>query len=102
MIELKIAIQGQFVTTLAWRWPHRQHPDGIHRLFPFGRRTHYQSGGPVVDPDADLSPYVDAPASDRSGDAEIEVTLTSKDDGAMATLDGQVGVAHDPRGYGRD
>ena len=25
--------------------------------------------------------------------AEIEVTLTSKDDGAMATLDGQVGVA---------
>jgi NAD+ kinase len=27
------------------------------------------------------------------GHAEIEVTLTSKDDGAMATLDGQVGVA---------
>jgi len=27
------------------------------------------------------------------GNAEIEVTLTSKDDGAMATLDGQVGVA---------
>ena len=25
--------------------------------------------------------------------AEIDVTLTSKDDGAMATLDGQVGVA---------
>ena len=27
------------------------------------------------------------------GNAEIEVTLTSKDEGAMATLDGQVGVA---------
>jgi NAD+ kinase len=27
------------------------------------------------------------------GHAEIEVTLSSKDDGAMATLDGQVGVA---------
>jgi NAD+ kinase len=27
------------------------------------------------------------------GKAEIDVTLTSKDDGAMATLDGQVGVA---------
>ena len=27
------------------------------------------------------------------GNAEIDVTLTSKDDGAMATLDGQVGVA---------
>jgi NAD+ kinase len=26
-------------------------------------------------------------------DAEIDVTLTSKDEGAMATLDGQVGVA---------
>jgi len=25
--------------------------------------------------------------------AEIEVTLTSKDDGAMATMDGQVGVS---------
>jgi NAD+ kinase len=27
------------------------------------------------------------------GNVEIEVTLTSKDDGAMATLDGQVGVS---------
>jgi NAD+ kinase len=27
------------------------------------------------------------------GTAEIEITLTSRDDGAMATLDGQVGVA---------
>jgi NAD+ kinase len=26
-------------------------------------------------------------------DVEIDVTLTSKDEGAMATLDGQVGVA---------
>jgi len=27
------------------------------------------------------------------GDVVIEVTLTSKDDGSMATLDGQVGIA---------
>ena len=27
------------------------------------------------------------------GNVKINVTLTSKDDGAMATLDGQVGVA---------
>ncbi len=67
MIELKIAIQGRVRHQLARRWTDRQQPDGIDSLLPFGRRTHYQSGSPIVDADADLSPHVDAPSLDRSG-----------------------------------
>ena len=67
MIELKIAIQGQFVTNLRGDGVDRHHPDGIDGLLPVGRRTHYQSSGPITDGDANLSPHIDAPALDRAG-----------------------------------
>ena len=52
MIELKIAIQGQFVTNLRGDGVDRQHPNRIDRLLPLGRRSHHQSRGAVADFDA--------------------------------------------------
>jgi len=58
------------------------------------------AGGPIIDPAVQsliLTPICPHTLTHRPlivpGNAEIDVTLTSKDDGAMATLDGQVGVA---------
>ena len=58
------------------------------------------AGGPIVNPAVPgliLTPICPHTLTHRPLivplNAEIEVTLTSKDDGAMATLDGQVGVA---------
>jgi NAD+ kinase len=71
MIELQIAIGSQFVTNLRG--------DGLIIGTPTGSTAYSLSaGGPIMNP---------------AGDVVIEVTLTSKDDGSMATLDGQVGVA---------
>ncbi len=93
MIELKIAIQGRFVTNLRG--------DGLIVSSPTGSTAYSLSaGGPVIDPAVQsliLTPICPHTLTHRPlivpGNAEIEVTLTSKDDGAMATLDGQVGVA---------
>ena len=93
MIELKIAIQGQFVTNLRG--------DGLIVSSPTGSTAYSLSaGGPIIDPAVQsliLTPICPHTLTHRPlivpGNVEIEVTLTSKDDGAMATLDGQVGVA---------
>lgn len=93
MIELKISILGRFVTNLRG--------DGLIVSSPTGSTAYSLSaGGPIVNPAVHslmLTPVCPHTLTHRPlivpGNAEIEVTLTSKDDGAMATLDGQVGVA---------
>ena len=93
MIELQIAIQGQFVTNLRG--------DGLIISTPTGSTAYSLSaGGPIINPAVQaliLTPICPHTLSHRPlivpGNVEIEVTLTSKDDGSMATLDGQVGVA---------
>jgi NAD+ kinase len=93
MIELKIAIQGQFVTNLRG--------DGLIVGTPTGSTAYSLSaGGPIINPAVQsliLAPICPHTLTHRPlivpGNVEVEVTLTSKDDGAMATLDGQVGVA---------
>ena len=93
MIELKIAIQGRFVTNLRG--------DGLIVSSPTGSTAYSLSaGGPIIDPAVQsliLTPICPHTLTHRPlivpGNAEIDVTLTSKDDGSMATLDGQMGVA---------
>lgn len=93
MIELKIRIQGQFVTNLRG--------DGLIVSTPTGSTAYSLSaGGPIINPAVEgliLTPVCPHTLTHRPLivplNAEIDVTLTSKDDGAMATLDGQVGVA---------
>ena len=93
MIELKISIQGQFVTNLRG--------DGLIVSTPTGSTAYSLSaGGPIINPAVHsliLTPICPHTLTHRPlivpDDSVIDVTLTSKDEGAMATLDGQVGVA---------
>jgi NAD+ kinase len=93
MIELQIAIQGQFVTNLRG--------DGLIISTPTGSTAYSLSaGGPIINPAVQsliLTPICPHTLTHRPlivpGNVEIDVTLTSKDDGAMATLDGQVGIS---------
>jgi NAD+ kinase len=93
MIELSISIQGRFVTNLRG--------DGIIVSTPTGSTGYSLSaGGPIINPAVHsliLTPISPHTLTHRPlivpDDSEIDVTLTSKDEGAMATLDGQVGVA---------
>jgi len=93
MIELQIAIQSQFVTNLRG--------DGLIVGTPTGSTAYSLSaGGPIINPAVQsliLTPICPHTLAHRPlivpGNVEVEVTLTSKDDGAMATLDGQVGIA---------
>jgi NAD+ kinase len=93
MIELKIAIHGRFVTNLRG--------DGLIVSSPTGSTAYSLSaGGPIIDPAVQsliLTPICPHTLTHRPlivpGNAVIDVTLTSKDHGAMATLDGQMGVA---------
>ncbi|TKS59942.1 MAG: inorganic polyphosphate kinase [Nitrospira sp.] len=93
MIELKVAIQGQFVTNLRG--------DGLIIGTPTGSTAYSLSaGGPIINPAVQsliLTPICPHTLTHRPlivpGNDEIEVTLTSKADGAMVTLDGQVGIA---------
>lgn len=93
MIEMRIEIQGEFVTNLRG--------DGLIVSTPTGSTAYSLSaGGPIIDPAVQslmLTPVCPHTLTHRPlivpASAEITVTLTSKDDGAMATLDGQVGVA---------
>jgi NAD+ kinase len=93
MIELKVAIHGRFVTNLRG--------DGLIVSSPTGSTAYSLSaGGPIIDPAVQsliLTPISPHTLTHRPlivpGKTEIDVTLTSRDDGAMATLDGQVAVA---------
>src|SRR5262249_34200499 len=93
MIELKIAIHGRFVTNMRG--------DGLIVSSPTGSTAYSLSaGGPIIDPAVQsliLTPISPHTLTHRPlivpGEAELDVTLTSRDDGAMATLDGQVAVA---------
>ncbi len=93
MIELQISIQGQFVTNLRG--------DGLIIGTPTGSTAYSLSaGGPIMNPAVQaliLTPICPHTLTHRPlivpGNVTIEVTLTSKDEGSMATLDGQVGVA---------
>jgi len=93
MIELRIAIQGQFVTNLRG--------DGLIISTPTGSTAYSLSaGGPIINPAVQsliLTPICPHTLTHRPlivpGNVEIDVTLTSKDEGAMATLDGQVGIS---------
>lgn len=92
MIELRIEIEGRFVTNLR--------SDGLIVSSPTGSTAYSLSaGGPIIDPAVQsliLTPVCPHTLTHRPlivpGKDKIDLTLTSKDDGAMATLDGQVGV----------
>jgi NAD+ kinase len=93
MIELKIAIEERFVTNLR--------SDGLIVSSPTGSTAYSLSaGGPIIDPAVQsliLTPVCPHTLTHRPlivpGNVKVDLTLTSRDDGAMATLDGQVGVS---------
>ncbi len=93
MIELEIKIDGQFVTNLRG--------DGLIVSTPTGSTAYSLSaGGPIIEPSVEaliLTPISPHTLSHRplviSSTVELEVTLTSHDEGAMTTFDGQVGIA---------
>ena len=93
MIELRIEIEGRFVTNLR--------SDGLIVSSPTGSTAYSLSaGGPIIDPAVQsliLTPVCPHTLTHRPlivpGKDKIDLTLTSKDAGAMATLDGQVGVS---------
>ncbi len=93
MIEVQISINGQFVTSLRG--------DGLIVSSPTGSTAYsMSSGGPIVEPSVRallLTPICPHTLTHRpllvESTAEVEVALVSQEDGAMATFDGQVGVA---------
>lgn len=93
MIEIRIAIGDQFVTNLRG--------DGLIVSTPTGSTAYSLSaGGPIMSPAVHsllLTPICPHTLTHRPllvpSQTVLEVTLTSKDDGAMVTFDGQVGVA---------
>jgi len=93
MIEIQISIDGQFVTSLRG--------DGLIISTPAGSTAYSLSaGGPIINPSVQaliLTPICPHTLTHRPllipNSVALEVTLTGKDEGAMATFDGQVGVA---------
>jgi NAD+ kinase len=93
MIEIQIAINGQFVTRLRG--------DGLIVSTPTGSTAYSLSaGGPIVNPSVQaliLTPICPHTLTHRPllipSNVSLEVVLTGKDEGAMTTFDGQVGVA---------
>lgn len=93
MVEIQISIDGKFVTNLRG--------DGLIVSTPTGSTAYSLSaGGPIIAPSIQaliltpISPHTltHRPLLIPSG-AALEVTLTSQDEGAMTTFDGQVGIA---------
>jgi NAD+ kinase len=97
MIQLEISINGQFVTSLRG--------DGLIISTPTGSTAYsLSSGGPILNPSVHaliLTPISPHTLTNRPivipQEALVEVVLVSKDEGAMATFDGQVGIALRPR-----
>ncbi|MGH7168463.1 MAG: NAD(+)/NADH kinase [Candidatus Methylomirabilales bacterium] len=93
MIEIQILIDGQFVTRLRG--------DGLIVSTPTGSTAYSLSaGGPIIHPTVQaliLTPICPHTLTHRPllvpRGVALEVTLTSQVEGAMATFDGQVGVA---------
>lgn len=93
MIETQILIDGQFVTRLRG--------DGVIVSTPTGSTAYSLSaGGPIIHPTVQaliLTPICPHTLTHRPllvpRGVVLEVTLTSQGEGAMATFDGQVGVA---------
>jgi len=93
MIEIQILIDGQFVTRLRG--------DGLIVSTPTGSTAYSLSaGGPIIHPTVQaliLTPICPHTLTHRPllvpRGVALEVTLTSQAEGAMATFDGQVGVA---------
>ncbi|MGE3151688.1 MAG: NAD(+)/NADH kinase [Nitrospiraceae bacterium] len=93
MIEMQVGISGQFVTNLRG--------DGLIVSTPTGSTAYALSaGGPIVSPSASafmLAPICPHTLTHRPlivpSTVRISVSLSSKDAGAMVTLDGQEGMA---------
>jgi NAD+ kinase len=93
MVEIQIAIDGKFVTSLRG--------DGLIVSTPTGSTAYSLSaGGPIIAPSIQaliLTPISPHTLTHRPllipSSAALEVTLTSQDEGAMTTFDGQVGIA---------
>ncbi|MER3422130.1 MAG: NAD(+) kinase [Nitrospiraceae bacterium] len=93
MIEIQISIDGQFVTKLRG--------DGLIISTPTGSTAYSLSaGGPILNPSVQaliLTPICPHTLTHRPllvpSSVALEVVLTGKDEGAMTTFDGQVGVA---------
>ena len=93
MIEIQISINGQFVTRLRG--------DGLIVASATGSTAYSLSaGGPIVTPSVEaliLTPICPHTLTHRPllipSNVGLEVILTGKDEGAMTTFDGQVGVA---------
>lgn len=93
MIEIQISIDGHFVTRLRG--------DGLIISTPTGSTAYSLSaGGPIINPSVQaliLTPICPHTLTHRPllipSNVALEVALTGKDEGAMTTFDGQVGVA---------
>jgi NAD+ kinase len=93
MVQMEIRINGQFVTGLRG--------DGLIISTPTGSTAYsLSSGGPILHPSVHaliLTPICPHTLTNRPivipQDVQVEVTITSREEGAMATFDGQVGIA---------
>jgi NAD+ kinase len=93
MVQMEVRINSQFVTSLRG--------DGLIVSTPTGSTAYSLSaGGPILNPAVHaliLTPICPHTLTNRPivipQDAVVEVSITSREEGAMATFDGQVGIA---------
>ena len=93
MVQMEIRINSQFVTGLRG--------DGLIISTPTGSTAYsLSSGGPILNPAVHaviLTPICPHTLTNRPivipQDASVEVFIASREEGAMATFDGQVGIS---------
>jgi NAD+ kinase len=93
MVQMEIRINSQFVTGLRG--------DGLIISTPTGSTAYsLSSGGPILNPAVHaviLTPICPHTLTNRPivipQDSPVEVFITSREEGAMATFDGQVGIS---------
>ena len=93
MVQMEIRINSQFVTGLRG--------DGLIISTPTGSTAYsLSSGGPILNPSVHaviLTPICPHTLTNRPivipQDSPVEVFITSREEGAMATFDGQVGIS---------